>query len=195
MVHDWFSSHMSDPRHYVFGNGCKSTLRRMSTGVVQGSILTPLFFIIYIIDLVIYFRVLKFSLHANDMCLSLASNHFLYLMEVFNSEVAHVVSWFKANFPILNPSRSNYSIFHRDRKLVPSLPPGLILGGQEFVGVTVVRFLGFLLYECLTFSNHVNSVAFKVPRYTSIVYKRRRYFSLDSLKLSYYDLQQHNLLH
>ena len=193
VAHDWFSSYMSDRTQYVFVNGCKSTLRLISTGVVQGSILGPLLFIIYINDLVKSSRLLKFSLYADDTCLSLASNHLPNLMDVFNSEVAKVDSWFKANYLTLNPSKSNYVIFHRDRKRVPSLRSGLAIGGQEVVRVTVVRFLGVLLDECLKFSNHVNSVACKVSRYTSIIYKLRRYLDLDSLKLVYHTMIYSNI--
>ena len=102
------------------------------------------------------------------------SNHLPILMEVFNSKVAHVDSWFKANWLTLNPSKNNYVIFHRDRKLIPSLRSSLIIGGQEIVSVTIVRFFEVLLDECLEFSKHVNSIACKVSRHTWIVNKLRR---------------------
>ena len=121
---------MSDRRQYVFFNGCKSTLRIISTVLVQGSILGPLLFIIYSNDSVKISSVLKFSLQAEDTCLSLASNHLPYLMEVFKSEVAHLGNWFKANYLTLNPSMGNYVIFHRDRKLVVSLRTSRTIDGQ-----------------------------------------------------------------
>ena len=114
-------------------------------------------------------------------------------MVLFNSEVAHVDSLFKANYLSLNPSKSNYAIVHRDRKLLPSIRSGLTIGGQEVVRVTVVRFLGVLLDKCLKFSNHANSFACKVSRYTSIAYKLRRYLNLDSLKLMYLTMIYRNI--
>ena len=108
-------------------------------------------------------------MYADDTCLSLASNHLPNLTDVLNSEVANVDSWFKANYLTLNPSKSNYVSFHRDKKLISSLRAGLTIGGQKVVRATVVRFHRVLLDECLMFSNHVNSVACKVSRYTSIM--------------------------
>ena len=150
----------------------------------------PFFFIIYIDEWVKSFCDLKCSLYADDTCLSLASSQLHILMEVFNSEVAHVDSWFKANYLTLNPSKSNYLIFHRDRKLLPGLRSGLTIGGQEVVRVTFVRFLGVFLDECHV--NPVNSVACKVSRYTSLVYKLFRYPNLDSLMLMYHTMVYSN---
>ena len=134
----------------MFVIGCKSTLWLISTGVVQGSVLGPLIFIIYSSDLVKSSRVQKFSLYADDTCLSLASNLLPSLMDVFNSEVANVDCWFKTNYLTLNPSKSIFVILHRDSNLIPSLRAGLTIGGQVVVRVTVVRFLGVFLIERLS---------------------------------------------
>ena len=80
-------------------------MRLISTDVGQGSVLGTLLFLNNINDLLKSFRVLKFSLYADEICLSLVSNHFSNLMDVFNSEVANLDSWFKANYLNLNSSQ------------------------------------------------------------------------------------------
>ena len=193
VANNWFTSYMSDRKQFVFVNGFRSTLRQISAGVVQGSILGPLLFIIYINDLVKSSRLLKFSLYADDTSLSMASNDLGNLMGLFSSEVALVDGWFRANYLTLNPSKSNYIIFHRDKKKVPTMPLSLSIGGQEVERVTVVRFLGVLIDECLKFGAHVNGVACKVSRYTPILYKLRRYLDTDSLKLMYHSMIYSNI--
>ena len=89
----------------------------------------------------------------------MASNYVVNLMEMFNSEVAHLDDDFKANYQTLNSSKSNYVFFHRERKKSQKLPLSLSIVGQEVETVTVVRFLAALIDECLKFSNHVYSVA------------------------------------
>ena len=69
--------------------------------------------------------------------------------------------WFKANYLTLNPSKSNFVIFHTDRKLVPSLRSGLTKGGQKFVKITVNIFLRVVLDKCPKFGRHVKKFLVK----------------------------------
>ena len=69
----------------------------------------------------------------------MALNHLRNLVEIFNSEVALVNGWCRANYHVLNPSKSINVMVHRDRKKVPTLPFSLLIGGQEVEIVTVVK--------------------------------------------------------
>ena len=84
----------------------------------------------------ISFRVLKFLLCADDTCLSLVSNQLPNLMELVNIKVTYVDSWLLANCFTLNPSKTNYVVFKRDKSAVLPLGSSFTLGGEEVVGVT-----------------------------------------------------------
>ena len=48
---DWFSDYMSGRKQFVTYNGVKSSMSNASCCVPQGSILGPLLFLIYVIDI------------------------------------------------------------------------------------------------------------------------------------------------
>ena len=70
---DWFKSYLSNRNQYVSTNGFDSSLTSINCGILQGSVLGPLLFLLYINDLnqVIKFcKVHHFADDTNLLCLS-----------------------------------------------------------------------------------------------------------------------------
>ena len=65
-VIDWFKSYLSNRTQYVHYNNIKSNSGKLASGVLQGSILGPLLFILYINDIVNTSTMLTFVLFADD---------------------------------------------------------------------------------------------------------------------------------
>ena len=63
---DWIRSYLLDMKHIVSWNKQSSTVSTLNIGVPQGSILGPLLFLIYIIDIVHTSDRLSFVLFADD---------------------------------------------------------------------------------------------------------------------------------
>ena len=63
---EWFKSHLSNRKQYVYSNGESSQLKDITCGIPQGSVLRPLLFLIYINDLPNISKLLQFFLFADD---------------------------------------------------------------------------------------------------------------------------------
>ena len=96
---------LTDGKQYVSNNNCNSTQKPVEIGVPQGSILGPLFYLIYVSDI---FNALpcKPCLFADDTCLAIISSSLSDLENQCNSELQHLYSWCSANKLQINPTKS-----------------------------------------------------------------------------------------
>ena len=75
---DWFRSYLTERYQYVDYNGASSSMKFLTTGVPQGSILGPLLFIIYMNDIHAVSNNLNFILYADDTTLASPLCSFTY---------------------------------------------------------------------------------------------------------------------
>ena len=83
---DWIRSYFSNRKQYVEYNGHRSLRNEISCGVPQGSILGPLFFLLYINDINNASNLLNLTLFADDTNVFMSHKDQNYLSDVLNSE-------------------------------------------------------------------------------------------------------------
>ena len=189
----WFRSYLSDRKQYVYVNGHSSSMREISTGVAQGSILGPLLFLIYINDVVRSSELLRFYLYADDTSLTMSSSNVSTLVRSFNAELRHVSDWFKSNHLALNATKSNFIIFHRQQRLVPIENFAICIDGAFVERKSSMCFLGAIVDESLKFGEHTNNLTRKLTRYVPVLYKVRKWLDIACLRMIYFNLIYSNL--
>ena len=100
---DWVKSYFSQRSQFVEYNGHRSLPEVIRCGVLQGSVLGPLFFIIYVKDLCDPYR-LESILFADDTKLFISEKDPVTMNNVLNSELKKLSAWFAANKLSLNMS-------------------------------------------------------------------------------------------
>ena len=78
--------------------------------VPQGSMLGPLLFILYVNDIVSTFNLAKFILFADDTNLFFKHKDLETIINIINTEIAKIVTWFKINKLSLNIKKTNFII-------------------------------------------------------------------------------------
>ena len=112
---DWFKSYLSNRMQSVEISGQVSSLKAITCGVPQGSILGPLLFILYINDIVRISELMKFILFADDTNLLLHDTNLQNLITKANSEIQNISDWLKINKLSLNVKKLTTYYFILDK--------------------------------------------------------------------------------
>ena len=84
-------------RHqYVNNTNTSSDMKLITCGVLQGSILGPLLFLLYINDIASVSSILFSILFADDITLFYSSKNLQELSDVVNNELSKMIEWFNA---------------------------------------------------------------------------------------------------
>ena len=123
---DWFRSYLTERYQYVDYNGASSSMKLLTTGVPQGSILGPLLFIIYMNDIHTVSDNLNFILYADDTTFTSPLCSFTYggyhdinrVSTLINSEITKISEWLSVNKLSLNANKTKFMIFHNYQKVM-----------------------------------------------------------------------------
>lgn len=116
-AYDWFSSYLKNRLQIVDVNGAFSSTRTLNISVIQGSILGPILFLIYINDLYAASSLLKFMFADDTACIA-SDKNLDSLINHVNNEITKIARWFRANKMAVNVSKTKFLIFHTKGKKV-----------------------------------------------------------------------------
>ena len=115
----------------------------------QGSVLGPLFFLLFINDLPKCCPDGKVRLFADDTTIFFHSNNINDINSKGKNIMMQLTSWFKANKLTLNSDKSSFTIFKSSRKVIPNLPDSIVFNSQQIKRTSHIKFLGVILDENL----------------------------------------------
>ena len=134
-------SYLSDRTQYVCYGGYESDRGRVECGVPQGSVLGPLFFILYVNDMVKACPELALVLFADDTSNFAKDKSPAKLFQKVNTGLNSLSKWFRFNKLTLNLKKTEYIYFGgREDSIVPE--GGLSIRGEPMRRSNDVKFLG-----------------------------------------------------
>lgn len=171
----FFKSYLSGRTQYVENNNVKSDPLPIKTGVLQGSVIGPLFFIIFVNDIVQYMSPCKLILFADDTT-AVHTNSNLIDLQTQNSYIKNrLVNWFNANKLNLNENKTVDIIF-TTKDLGCTVNP------------TEAKLLGIYLDPALTWFNHCDKISAKLSSLTYLFHNLVDCVSINTILTAYFSL-------
>lgn len=167
LPHSWFSSYLSGREQLVeiqhFRAGEMSRHRSGSLlvdiGVPQGSVLGPILFLMYCNDLPGFVAQSGVSpvMYADDTTVLISGSDQGELQTRADGVVRGLSAWFSRNKLYINPDKTNFSIYRtRQQRNPPEVDASI--GSRAIKCTASQRFLGVILDETLSFSDHCTSL-------------------------------------
>ena len=187
LAFEWVKSYFSNRLQFVQFNDCFSASKNITCGVPQGSILGPLFFLLYINDIANVSKLVDLILFADDTSIFFSHKDLNYLNNALNRELRKLSDWFIVNKLSLNLTKTKFMIFKpRQKTRHPDVQ--LALNNRSIEQVNETVFLGVILDETLSWKSHISHVANKISKSIGIIFRSSFYLLDISLRILYYSI-------
>jgi hypothetical protein len=160
----WFESYLSQRTQCVSIDGLLSSAETVSTGVPQGSVLGPLLFIIYVNDLSHWLHFSKCNMFADDTAIYFSAKTANEVECNLNYDLGLIQRWLNVNRLSLNIDKTVFMLIGSRQKLNHSTNISIFMGGGQIKRVSATKYLGVIIDETLSFSDHVDMICKKCNR-------------------------------
>ena len=191
-VYNLIKSYLTDRKQYVHCNKTTSDILSVKIGVPQGSVLGPLFFLIYVNDMMsAVVDSASIIQYADDTTLYCSKSNINDLCRCLSTNLSKIKMWLDSNYLSLNLTKTTFTVFTNKKiscVLEVKLNDNLVQYSSN------PEFLGIVLDEKLTFNQHIGKVKSKVCKSIGILWKLK-YLPQETLKTLYYILVYPYLLY
>ena len=113
---EWFRSYLSCRQQYCTLNGHKLSSQQVTCGILQGSCLSPLLFILHLNDFQSWLKFSKANLYADDTEDSFSSNELSDLTRNFQAELKNISGWMRMNKLSIHPEKTEFMFIDHPRR-------------------------------------------------------------------------------
>ena len=167
IAYQWITSYFTNRSQIVKINDIKSNSEPIEIGVPQGSILGPLFFLVYINDIVNTTRLCQFFMFADDTNVVISADSYEKLCENTNKVLDSVSKWLCLNRIAINAKKC-FTISFGCKDLA-----NIKLSGETVLASNSIKYLGIIIDRNLTFRLNTEHVTAKLNRSIGVYRKLR----------------------
>jgi hypothetical protein len=185
-VLDILRSYLSNRLQMVKIGDSRSSLKPITAGVVQGSCLGPLLYLLFINAIGSLKIHGKLFLFADDSAMVTFHNREDEIQATVKEDMRKVIEFFTKRKILLNSSKTNFMLFTKRQANLPTsvqLTPDVTI-----FRVCSAKYLGLTINETLRWNDHIQNTTGKVASATGALWKLRRVLPFEAKKLIYNSL-------
>ena len=184
-VLEWCTDYLNGRSQQTLVNNTRSGHRQLTYGVPQGSVLGPLFFIVYVNDLQHALPNAKVQLYADDTVIFVSGKDPKALCNQLQYNLNRFQKWCNSNKLTINPGKTKLVTFGTRNSIKKAKPCLLYMGGQRIQHVSSYKYLGFILDSTLSFKSQVADIIKKVMHKRILLSKIMPFITADVALLIY----------
>ena len=186
-----FLSFLQNRSQYDSINGLNSKLEHIHCGVLQGSIIEPSLFFIFINDLYCAIRYCSVHHILDEENLLNNKNSVKRRNKQVNQDLKNLRNWLNANKIFLNVSKTKFVLFKSLGKLT-NVPLKLKLNGKRLYPTNSVKYL-INIDEKLNWKQQISNIAIKLNKANGVSSKLRHFIDRTTLKSIYHAIFEPHL--
>ena len=184
-MYEWCTSYLTGRSQKTIANNLTSTNLSITCGVPQGSVLGPLFFLIYVNDLKQALEGFRFKLYADDTVLYQSGLNADEASEALHTSLNKFCEWSSSNRLTINTSKTKIMVFGSRSKVKKAKNVTVNMKGVALKKVLTFKYLGLTLDQTLNYNHHVSSVIRTVMHKMTLLAKMKKYLNTDVALLIY----------
>ena len=157
----WIRSYLDARTQQVLVNGCLSDPGHLTTGVPQGSILGPLFFVIYTNDMPSVVRYCNVNMYADDTEVHYDDKELPNVEKYLQDDICNIGLWMTSNKLKINLKKSAIMLIG-SRQRISNKTITITISNTQIEQVTHFKYLGVMIDKYLTWEEHTNYVLRRV---------------------------------
>ena len=185
-------SYLMNRQQYTKINGVKSSISGNICGVPQGSVLGPLFFLVYLNDIQ-YCTNAKLRLYADDTNVFVTDKSPQVVKFKAEKCMQDIAEWLGANKLVLSQGKTKYSVFMPISKKIPTCLNSIKIDNTIVHRSTSCKYLGIHLDDKVRFDEHIRQLSKSLVK-TISAFKIIKNWIPDGLKLQLYFAYFHSKL-
>ena len=160
LANKWMSSFVTDRKQAVRIINCISKFTTLTSGVPQGGILSPIFFIAYVADLENWVKYSKLNTYADDTASNVIAKTPDELKVKLESDATAILKFMASNGLVANPSKTHLLVlnYNSDEKLT------IKINGCDIVQTENENLLGITFSDTLKWSAQIDQLIANLNR-------------------------------